>query len=156
MDLLDLCLTSTYFQYNSKHYKQLHGTAMGLPVSVVVVEIVLQHVEERALATCQQTIPPFTKTKLTLSTTTLTNRMQPERTSKEIKGNGKLPFLDSLVSCNNNELQMTVYRKPMHTDKLLNQSSYNLTSHKAMSIKTLTRQAQLVCDTPMTFNLAGE
>ena len=37
MDLLNLCLTSTYFQYNGKHYKQLHGTAMGSPVSVVVV-----------------------------------------------------------------------------------------------------------------------
>ena len=33
MDLLNLCLTSTY---NGKHYKQLHGTAMGSPVSVVV------------------------------------------------------------------------------------------------------------------------
>ena len=32
MDLLNLCLTSTYFQYNGKHYKQLHGTAMGSPV----------------------------------------------------------------------------------------------------------------------------
>ena len=30
MDLLHLCLTSTYFQCNDKHYKQLHGTAMGL------------------------------------------------------------------------------------------------------------------------------
>ena len=39
MDLLNLCLTSTYFQYNGKHYKQLHGTAMGSPVSVVVAEI---------------------------------------------------------------------------------------------------------------------
>ena len=39
MDLLNLCLTSTYFQYNGKHYKQLHGAAMGSPVSVVVAEI---------------------------------------------------------------------------------------------------------------------
>ena len=37
-DLLNLCLTSTYFQYNGKHYKQLHGTAMGSPVSVVLAE----------------------------------------------------------------------------------------------------------------------
>ena len=29
MDLLNLCLTSTYCQYSGKHYKQLHGTAMG-------------------------------------------------------------------------------------------------------------------------------
>ena len=36
VDLLNLCLTSTYFQYNGKHYKQLHGIAMGSPVSVVV------------------------------------------------------------------------------------------------------------------------
>ncbi|XP_078355921.1 uncharacterized protein LOC144640707, partial [Oculina patagonica] len=57
MDLLNLCLTSTYFQYNGKHYKQLHGTAMGSPVSVVVAEIVMQNIEERALATCRQTIP---------------------------------------------------------------------------------------------------
>jgi len=42
MDLLNLCLTSTYFQYNGKHYEQLHGTAMGSPVSVVVAEIVMQ------------------------------------------------------------------------------------------------------------------
>ena len=52
MDLLNLCLTSTYFQYNGKHYKQLHGTAMGSPVSVVVAEIVMQNIEESALSTC--------------------------------------------------------------------------------------------------------
>ena len=43
MDLLHLCFTSTYFQYNGKHYKQTHGTAMGFPVSVVVVKIVIQN-----------------------------------------------------------------------------------------------------------------
>jgi len=39
-------------------------------------------------------------------------------------------------------------QKPTHTDRLLDQSSYNPTSHKATTIKTLTRRAQLVCDTP--------
>ena len=40
-DLLDLlyhCLTSTYCQYNGKHYKQLHGKAIGSPIFVVVAE----------------------------------------------------------------------------------------------------------------------
>ena len=57
MDLLNFCLTSTYFQYNGKHYKQLHGTAMGSPVSVVVAETVMQNIEERALATYKRTLP---------------------------------------------------------------------------------------------------
>ena len=48
MDLLKLCLTSTYFHYNGKHYKQLHGTAME-SVSVVVAEIVMQNIEKRGL-----------------------------------------------------------------------------------------------------------
>ena len=57
MDLLNLCLTSTLFQYHDKHCKQLHCTAMGFPVSVVVAEIVMQNIEEQALATYTRTIP---------------------------------------------------------------------------------------------------
>ena len=51
MDLLKLCLTCSFFQYNDKHYKQLHGTAMGSPVSGVVAEIVMQNIEQQALVT---------------------------------------------------------------------------------------------------------
>ena len=69
--------------------------------------------------------------------------------TKEIKENGKIPFLDCLVTRDNdNKLSTTVYRKPTHTDRLLDQSSYNPTSHKATTIQTLTRRAQLVCDSP--------
>ena len=56
MNLLNLGLTSTYLQYNGKHYKQLHGTAMGSPVSVVVAEIVMQNIKEQALATYARTM----------------------------------------------------------------------------------------------------
>ena len=68
--------------------------------------------------------------------------------TKEIEENGKIPFLDCLVTCNNNKLKTTIYRKPTHTNQLLDQSSYNLTSHKATTIRTLTGRAQLVCDSP--------
>ena len=34
------------------------------------------------------------------------------------------------------------------TDALLDESSYNPTSQRATTVKTLTRRAQLVCDTP--------
>ena len=68
--------------------------------------------------------------------------------TKEIEENGKLPFLDCLVSRDTNELRTTVYRKPTHTGRLLDESFYNPTSHKATTIKPLTRRAQLVCDTP--------
>ena len=159
MDLLNICLTSTYFQYNGKHYKQLHGTAMGSPVSDVVEEIVMQHVEERALATCRQTIPlwlryvddTFTtihKDEIDTFHDHLNEQNADIQFTKEIEENGKLPFLDCLVSRDNNELRTTVYRKPTHTDRLLDESSYNPTSNKATTIRTLTRRAQLVCDTP--------
>ena len=57
MYLVNLCRTSTYFQYNGKPYKQLQGTAMGSPLSVVLAEIVMQNIEGSTLWTCRQTIP---------------------------------------------------------------------------------------------------
>ena len=43
--------------------------------------------------------------------------------TKEIEENGKIPFLDCLVTRdNNNKLNTTVYRKPTHTD---NKNNYN-------------------------------
>ena len=120
-------------------------------------EIAMQHVEERALATCRQTIPlwlryvddTFTaghKDEIDDFHDHLNEQNADIQFTKEIEENGKLPFLDCLVSRDNNELRTT--EKPTHTGRLLDESSYNQTSHKAATIKTLTRRAQLVCDTP--------
>ncbi|PFX12338.1 hypothetical protein AWC38_SpisGene23725 [Stylophora pistillata] len=143
--------------YNGKHYKQLHGTAMGSPVSVVIAEIVMQNIEERALSTCRQTIPLWLRYVDDTFTAVrhdeidaFHNHLNEQNTdiqfTREVEENGKLPFLDCLVSHNDNSLRTTVYRKPTHTDRLLDESSYNPTSHKATTIRTLTRRAQLVCD----------
>ena len=158
MDLLNLCLTSTYFQYNGKHYKQLHGTAMGSPVSVVVAEIVMQNIEESALSTCRQTIPLWLRYVDDTFTAVrhdeidafhhhLNEQNTDIQFTREVEENGKLPFLDCLVSRDDNSLRTTVYRKLTHADRLLDESSFNPTSHNATTIRTFTRRAQLVCNT---------
>ena len=163
MDLLNLCLTSTYFQYNGKHYKQLHGTAMGSPVSVVVAEIVMQNIEERALANYKRTLSlwlryvddTFTavhKDEIDDFHEHLKGQNADIQFTKEIEENGKIPFLDCLVTRDNNKLRTTIYRKPTDysTNHLTtnNNNQPNPTSHKATTIRTLTRRAQLVCDSP--------
>ena len=130
MDLLNLCLTFMYFQYKGKHYKQLHGTAMGSPVSVVVAEIGMQNIEEKALATYTRFIPLL----LRFADDTFTavhkdeiddfhehlNRQNADiQFTKEIEENGKIPFLDCLVTRDNSRLRATIYKKPTHTNRLL-------------------------------------
>ena len=121
MDLLNLCLTSTYFQHNGKHYKQLHGTAMGSPVYAVVAKIVMQNIEESALSTCRQTIPlwlryvddTFTAVrhdKIDAFHHYLNEQNTEMQFTREVEENGKLPFLDCLVSRDDNSLRTTVYR----------------------------------------------
>ena len=126
MDLLNLCLTSTYFQDNGK---QLHGTAMGSTFSVVVAEIVTQKIEEQALATYTRTIPlrlryvddTFTavhKDGIDDFPEHLNKQNADIQFTKEIEENGKILFLDCLVTRDNNKLKTTIYRKPtcMPTD----------------------------------------
>ena len=121
-------------------------TAMGSPVSVVVAEIVMQNIEEKALATYTWTIPLW----LRYVDDTFTavhkdgiddfhehlNRQNADiQFTKEIEENGKTPFLDLLISRDNNRLRTTICRKPTRTDRLLDQSSYNPTPQKATTIR---------------------
>ena len=130
MDLLKLCLTCSFFQYNGKHYKQLHGTAMGSPVSGVVAEIVMQNIEQQALATYKETLwlryvdETFTavhKDEINFLHEHLNKQNTYIQFTREIEENGKIPFLDCLLSRGNNKLRTTIYRKLTNTDRLLDQ-----------------------------------
>ena len=131
--------------------------SMGSPVSVVVAEIVMQNIEEQALATYSGTLPLWLRyvddtitavheSKIDEFHEHLNEQNTNIQFTKEIEENGKIPFLDCLVTRENNTLRTTVYRKPTHIDRLLDQTSYNPTSHKATTVRTLARRAQIVCD----------
>ena len=44
-------INATYFSFRGVTYQQIHGTAMGSPVSVVIANLVMEIVEERPLET---------------------------------------------------------------------------------------------------------
>ena len=127
---------STYFQYNSKHYQQLHRTAVQSPVSVVIAEIVMQ-----AIATYRLMLPfwfHYIDDGITALHDNDIDQFCNIQFTKAIEEKGTVPFLDcSVVKHDNGKLQITIYRKPTHTDRLLDESSYNSTSHKATTIKTI-------------------
>ena len=117
----------------------------------------MQNIEEEALATYSETLPLWLRYVDGTITAVHGNKidefhdhLNEQNTNiqftKEIEENGKIPFLDCLVTRENNTLRTTVYRKPTRTDRLLDQTSYNPPSHKETTVRTMTRRAQIVCD----------
>ena len=55
--------------------------------------------------------------------------------------NGKISFLDTLVSCSNGAISVDVYRKPTHTDRYLDFNSHHNKKHKGSTAATLLHRA---------------
>lgn len=56
--LHSLCLKATYLAFEGKVYRQIHGTAIGSSVSIVVAKLVMEDIEREALSTFH-TLPSF-------------------------------------------------------------------------------------------------
>jgi len=107
---------------------------MGSPIPVVVAEIVMQNIEEQALATYTRTIllwlgyvdDAFTalhKDEIDDFHEHLYRQKADIQFPKEIEENGKIPFLDCLVTRDNNNLQKTDTYRPI-TRPAIVQPSY--------------------------------
>jgi hypothetical protein len=50
LQLLEFCLSTTYFVFEGKYYKQKQGAAMGSPVSPIVANLYMEEFEQKTLA----------------------------------------------------------------------------------------------------------
>ena len=128
MKLIGLCLKSTYFSSNSVIYRQIKGTPMGSPISVVIAEIVLLHIEDIAIPNIHDSIyfwyhyvdDVFTCIKNDDINNTLDciNSIDSNiQFTVEREENSTISFLD-LKICRNVDgtLCFSIFRKPTHTD----------------------------------------
>ena len=136
-DLLQMCLSSTYFSYEGVFYEQLDGAAMGSPVSAVVANLFMEFFENLALSTSPvkpsmwkryvDDILCFLKKGGEKDFLDHINGIRPSiELTMETESGGKISFLDcELQRKLDGSLDVTVYRKPTHTGRYLHYTSHH-------------------------------
>jgi hypothetical protein len=136
MELLDVCLTTTYFQVDDKFFQQKDGMTMGNALSPVVSNIFMEHFEELVLRTPNHR--PFLWLRYVDDTFVIwphgpdrsqeffdhINNLRPSvQLSMETEADSKIPFLDVLLIKKQLTMTTTMYRKSSHTCRYLNSQS---------------------------------
>ena len=47
---LNFCLKNTYSTFQGKHYQQIFGVSMGSPIFVVIANLAMEYVEQKAIS----------------------------------------------------------------------------------------------------------
>lgn len=128
------CLNSTYFLFQGTYYEQVSGAAMGLPISPIIADIFMEHLENRIINDAPlkpaQWFRYVDDTFVVCSHGRETfndfldyiNSLHPSiHFTMEIENeNRSLPFLDTLITRKaDGSLGHQVYRKPTHTNRYL-------------------------------------
>lgn len=158
--LVELCLSSTYFQFQSNLYEQVEGAPMGSPLSPVLADIYMEHFEQLVHVSSPHLPSLWLRyvddtfviwghgEKLLKDFLLHINSLRPSiQFTMELEQDGRLPFLDVLVirSTDSVACSTSIYRKPTHTDLYLNYKSNHHPRIKTGIIKCLTHRAQEVC-----------
>ena len=158
-ELLGMCLKSTYFSYGGSFYEQKEGAAMGSPVSAVVANLYMEFFEELALETAP-TRPRLWK-RYVDDTFCILRKGSTEELLHHLNGvrptikftveqeeDGTLPFLDTLLRRREDgSLDVSIYRKPTHTDQYLHFESHHPTHVKRGVVRCLHDRAREIIST---------
>ena len=157
-ELLCICLT-TYFVYSSEFYVQ-EGAAMGSPVRPIVVNLFMEHFEEKALISFHHSLKFWGRyvddtmvailshliEEFIIHLNSLDDRIQ---FMVEHQQDRCIPMLDTKISIlDEGSLKFEVYRKKTHTDQYLQYDSHQPLQHKLGVVRTLTHRATTITTKP--------
>ncbi|XP_068739082.1 uncharacterized protein [Montipora capricornis] len=127
--LLSLCLNCTYFLYQGQFYQQIHGAAMGSPVSTI--KAYAQEFTDH-LNSIDDDIKWIIEGEV-------------ETHSEDNNTERALAFLDTWSVINEDgTIKTRVYRKATHTDQYLKFESNHPLEHKRGVVRTLAHRAESI------------
>ena len=138
VELVELCLRSSYFEFQGSFYEQVDGTALGSPLSSVIANLYMESLEETAIgsATFQPSlcvhcvddmfvIWPHGQQELHVFHEHLNNQHPGIQFTMEEESGCKLPFFDVLMTKKDDRLLTSVYQKPTHTERYIPFNSHH-------------------------------
>ena len=156
LDLLQLCLTRTSFQFRETHYEPTDGLPMGSPTSLSVANLFVAQLEKKALNSFQHVRPKiwlsfvddvFSILKKS-SVNALLQHLNSQCTSItftiEEEHNNRLSFMDATVHRYGRHLKTSVFRKPTHTGRYLDFSSHHPENAKRAVVCALAQRIKYV------------
>ena len=159
--------TSGEFLYRDKLFKQIDGVAMGSPLGPTLANLFLANMESTWVASASAPVCYFRYVDDIFALFRNENDCSSEflqylnsrhnnlRFTMEI-GPSSLPFLDTLIDISNTDIRIGVYRKPTHTDMLMNYSSYSPTQWKYGLPKCLLHRAYTICNSCDLFHAEAQ
>ena len=148
--LTEFCLRSSYFRFSENFYELKDGTAMGSPLSPVVVNIFMKDFEMTALSTADFQLKVWFRyvddtfviwqpgsDNLQVFLQHLNGLHERIEFIFDTETSGCLPFFDVMVERKGNKLSMDMYRKPTHNGAYLHNRSNHHPRTKLRIVKCL-------------------
>ena len=163
--LFKIATSETHFIFNNEIYDQIDGVSMGSPLAPILANLFMGYHEKDWIEKAQVAKPTFYKryvddifavfeSELDADTfhTYLNTKHKNIKFTYEKQIENKLPFLDILIS-NNENLQTSVFHKKTYTGLLLNYFSFVPDSYKYGLIKTLIDRMYRINSTWTSFDI---
>ncbi|KFD67390.1 hypothetical protein M514_20426 [Trichuris suis] len=159
--LVSFCMKeANYFRFGEQCFMQNSGAPMGSSLSPVLAEVFMEHLEEIAFSTANESIVPVLFKRYVDDVFAITKSGEDEAFLNHLNSlfpacisftiekeeDGRLPFLDALIIKEGDRLKTTVYRKPTHSDRYLHFSSHHPRSVMRGVISGMVERARAICD----------
>ena len=126
-NLLLLCTKNVYFTFENNIYQQKDGVTMGSPLGPVLAGIFMVHLERTLMPELEKFMKPwkryvddtiiYIKPDFITDVIDILNKFHDNiKFTHEVEHNGKISFLDVLLTRSNRKLETTIFCKETNND----------------------------------------